>query len=544
MQNVRRFVVKKGDEARQELLEGVYFGADAVRRTLGPYGRNSVSGVRGGTPHITNDGVSILKELWIPDEIRMLGLRVAREAALKLNEICGDGTTSAMFLTYAILLGATKRLGYTIVDPANGNYVRGEAIGAPSPMEIKRAIDAEALIVIDALKAMAKPVADKEELIGAVRVATEDQALAEMIGNMQWELGPDGTILVEDSNEPNDQIERVNGIRFDNGFPTSRVINNQEKQTLELEDVHVIYTNAIVHSIADFRGMDSTSTAGVINTIIANVQKNGRPKNIVIIATKFDQLAMQEIAENMQRGIMICPINAPYVNRTEVFKDLAAVLGGTFVDVENNGRLSDMTLSDVGFATRVQASRWNAIFAGVTDEKAKNRIEQRIALIKKELKGEQSVFAQNMLNARIAQLQNGLALMKVGALTEAEQQRKRDKVDDAVASARSALQEGLVPGAGEALKAIAGKLPEDSILRKPLCAISEQIQANAGQEFAIEPWVKDPVKVLRYVVEKAASIAGNIITAEIAIDHENPKPKYFVEDPHIAATSGNDGTSE
>ncbi len=545
MQNVRRFVVKKGFDARQELLEGVYFGSDAVRRTLGPYGRNWISGVRGGTPHITNDGVSILKELWHPDEIRMLGLRTMREAAMKLNEICGDGTTSAAVLTYEILFEGAKKVGFKLIDPATEKEVNSAVIGGPSVMEIKRQIETEAKDVIEKLKAMAKPVESKEELIGAVRVSVEDEKLAEMIGGMQWDLGAEGTILVEDSNEPEVSIERINGIRFDNGFPTSAMINNIEKQTLELTDVHVILTNHVVHAISDFSSNADKGGAGVINQILANCAANGKAREIVIVATKFDQLAMSEIARYLSENkIKICPINAPYVNQGQIFKDLAALLGGTFIDKEQGRSLRDASMADVGFATKVQASRWNAIFGGRGDDAAKNRITQRIEILEKEIKGEASPFAKKMLESRIAQLRNGLALMKVGALSETDQKRLQDKIDDAVASARSSLQEGLVPGAGVALKSISEGMPEGSILKRPLASIYEHIMDNAGAPFEVEEWVKDPVKVVRMVVEKAASVAGNLVTAEGAIDHENPKTKYISVDQENAMSGGADGTSE
>lgn len=526
-------MVKTGDDAREQLLEGVFFGADAVRRTLGPKGRNAVSGIRGGTPHITNDGVSILKELWIEDEIKMLGLRTARESALQLNDKCGDGTTSAMVLTFNTLLEFAKRIGYTVVNPATSKYVKGTMIGAPSVMDIKRQIENESVLVIERLRKMAKPVASREELIGAVRVSVEDENLADLIGGMQYDLGPEGTILVEDSNEPDVEMERINGIRFDNGFPTSSVINNQERQTLELENVHVIFTNGIVGSIADFKGRHNSDDAGILSTLMNNLVKQGKPAKVVIVARKFDQLAMQEISMQLQMSVQnknaleIFPINAPYINQTQIFKDMAAILGGTFINVEEGRDLRDMILSDVGFATKVQASRWNAIFAGTVDEKAKNRIEERVKALHKEMKGETSDFARKMLEGRIAQLTNGFALMKVGAKSQAEQKRRRDKIDDAVASARAALQEGLVAGAGLALMEAAEVLPDDAILKTPLRSIYDQIQRNAGTAFDIEPWVKDPVKVLCMVVEKSSEIAGNLGTAEIAIDHENLKPRKY-----------------
>lgn len=536
-------MVKKGDEARAELLAGVHYGADAVARTLGPYGRNWISGIRGGTPHITNDGVSILKELWLPNEIQMLGLRTMREAALKLNELCGDGTSSAAVMTYAIVYEGMKRLGVKITDPASGKYEQTTLIGAPSVMDLKRQIDREAGLVIEALKKMAKPVESEEELVGAVRVSVEDEELAHLIGAMQWQLGPSGTILVEDTNEPTDSIERINGIRFDNGFPTSEFVNNFEKGLLELDEVPVIMTNATIGSISDFRGeSQDKKEVGVISAIVQNLKTAGKKTQIVVIARKFDQLFMAEVAQNMKNGIIIIPINAPYVNQTQIFKDLAALLGGTFADVAERGRsLRDLTLSDIGFATKVQASRWNAIFAGVNDEKAQNRINARIEVLIKELKGEASPFARKMLEDRIASLTTGIGTMKVGALSETEQKRKRDKVDDAVASARSSLQEGLVPGAGMAFMRAAAVLPADALLRGPLEAIYKRVQENAGGYLMIEDWVKDPVKVCRLVVEKAASVAGDLLTAEGAIDHEHPKPQWVRQEP-MSEDLGPDGT--
>lgn len=532
MQNVRRFVTKVGLDARSDLLAGARYAADAVGRTLGPNGRNWITGVRGGTPHITNDGVSILRELWHPNEIVMLGVRAVREAALKLNEICGDGTTSATVMTYEILRVANMRLGYNIdiEDPASKKMTHATMVGAPNVMDLKRQIDSEAIIVIEALKKMAEPVKNLKEFIGAVRVAVEDPKLAEMIATMQWDLGPQGTILVEDSNERDDEMVKINGIRYDSGFTTSRIINNQEKQSLELEEVSVIMTNATVHALSDFAGRIGNGDGGVIDAVMKNCVANGRSRKLVIIASKFDQVAMKEIEMNFEKGTEIYPIHAPYFNRNQIFKDIAAVLGGTFVDIESGHNLRNMTLSDVGFASKVEATRWNAVFAGITDEKSENRIKQQVTLLEKELRGEKSVFAQDHLTSRISQLKGGIGLLKVGALSEADQKRKHDKIDDAVASARSALQEGLVPGAGLALKMIAEEvLPEDAVLREPLASIHQYIVANSGTEFTIEPWVKDPVKVVRLVVEKAASIAGNIVTAEGAIDHENPKPRYVEE---------------
>ncbi len=206
--------------------------------------------------------------------------------------------------------------------------------------------------------------------------------------------------------------------------------------------------------------------------------------------------------------------------------------------------MRDATMADVGYATKVQASRWNAIFAGESNDAAKNRIQQRVDVLTKELKGEKSPFAAKMLEGRIAQLKSGLGLMKVGALSETDQQRLQDKIDDAVASARSSLQEGLVPGAGMALKAISEEMPDTAILKRPLASIYKHIMDNAGGEFAVEPWVKDPLKVVRMVVEKAASIAGNLVTAEGAIDHENPKTKYIEMGTQDASEGGADGANE
>jgi chaperonin GroEL len=525
MQNVRRFVVKKGDEARQELLAGVSFAADAVRRTLGPHGRNSVSGIRGGTPHITNDGVSILKELWLPNEIQRLGMRTAREAALLMERV-GDGTTSVMVLTYAILIEATKRMGYTLVDPATGKLQKGVMAGAPAPMEIKRQIQNEALQVIEELKRQAVPVESEKDLIEAVRVSVEDEEIATMIGQLQWQIGKDGVIVVEDTNDEKDEVRAIPGIRYDNGFPDSRVINNMAKESLELVNIPVIITNAVIETLADFKKQFAEdNNAGIIDDIGRKQKANGEQIEMVVIATKFTQRAMLEIANNGKNGWRIFPVHAPFTKQRDILKDLAALLGGTFVDVSENGKLSDMQLSDVAFASKVEVDRWNSVFAREKDEAQAKRVNDRVLDLKLQLDGEHGEFAQKLLKTEIAQLTGGIGLIKVGAPTQTEQKRKKDKVVDGVAAAHSALQEGVVPGAGLALTEAALVLAEGAILKEPLHAIYKQIQANAGHGFAIESWVRDPLLIVRNVVEKAAEIAGNMVTTEIAIDHEDP-PKW------------------
>jgi chaperonin GroEL len=490
-------LVKIGTEARNELMVGANFLADAVKRTLGPFGQNFFleKGDR-----VTNDGVSIAQEIELKDEIQQRGVYALRKASIKTNDEAGDGTTSAIVLAQAILKDAVRNLG----DDQKG------IAGKKTPSEVIKQIETERLEIEEKLNKMAKPIKTVEQLVESARVSVENDELAKLIGETQWELGKDGIIIAEETAEETSSIEKIHGIRIDNGFGTSHIINNQEKQLLEVKDARVIMTN---HTLGNLKPVEN-----VINQLL----KTGTT-NIIIVARAFTNEAIAICLENIKQGnLKIFPINAPYTNQSEIMKDMAATLGGTFYDAESSS-LEDMQLSDVGFASKLIARRYDAIFTG------KNNTDKRIEELKEQLKGSQSDFEKKQLQERIAQMTNGFAIIKVGANSETERKYKFDKVTDGVNAVRYALKEGVVDGAGLAFKQISEALPDTYLLKRPLLSIYEQIMFSAPKEFIIADWVKDPVFVLKTILKHACSVAGTLATVAGVTATEKIKPRYVEE---------------
>lgn len=495
-------VVKTGIEARNKIVKGANFVADAVKSTLGPFGMNAAI-EKGG--RITNDGVSIAREISLKDELEDRGVAIIREAAVKSNDEAGDGTTSAMTLAQAILKEALKYL-------PNEKTV----IGKKRPIEIVNQLHKEKDEVIEMLKGMSEIVTSKEQLIQSAKVSVEDNELAEIIGSTQWDLGKDGYIICEETSEKKCSVQRISGVRIDNGFASSLVQNNQEKQSLEIENVHVILTS---HTV--------TRPEKQLLPIVQQLANAGKNK-LAIIARAFSKEAISFCMENMRAGFEIYPINAPYTDHIEIFKDLQAVLNARYINDED-GELEDMNLSDVGFARHIISRRFDSIFTGEDNEVIRTRTENRLVDLRKRLEGEVSEFEKKNLTQRIAQLSNGLAILKVGARSDVERKYRKDKADDAVNAVRAVLEEGTVPGAGLAFKTISDKLPDTYLLKTPLLSIYNQIKSTAPQDFVIEDWVKDPVKVLRIALSNAVSVAGTLSTINIAIAQERPKPRLVEE---------------
>lgn len=494
-------IVQVGVEARNNLIKGANYLADAVRSTLGPYGANAA--IEKGN-RITNDGVTIAREISVKKEIENRGICILREAAIKTNDEAGDGTTTAITLAQAILKEAVNRL------PSGKNIIGGQ-----TPAEIIRVIEKERKEVTDKLTSMAIKINSKEELIKSALVSVENEELATLIGEAQWDLGPDGMLIAEETAERESSVEKVFGVRIDNGFGTSVAINNVEKQSLEVNDVRVILTN---YTLQDLKPLVP---------ILEQLSKIGVNK-VAIIARAFTETAIRDCMENTKRGYNLFPINAPYTDQNEVMKDLSIVLGGTYINSEERS-LDSMQLSDVGLAERIVAKRYSAVLTGKNDESAKKRVENRVEEISRAIKGSFSEFEKRQLRERMAQLTSGFAIVKVGATSEVERKYKKDKCDDAVNAVRAALQEGVVKGAGLAFKEISDGLADTYILKKPLCAIYEQIMSTAPTSFVVEDWVRDPVKVLRIALEKACSVSGTFATTLIAIAAEAPKPRLVQE---------------
>ncbi len=501
---MKKKIFVSGPEARKKVKAGVDRLADAVKLTLGPYGRNFASGVRGGPITISNDGVSLAKEIEGRDEFEEIGVRAVREAATKTNDIAGDGTTSAVVLTQAIFSALDE-------DP---ELMRSKR----SPAETKLKLEEESKLVLEKLAAMAEPVETEEDLIKIVQVSVEDPDLAKLIGGAQWQVGKDGTLLAEEHNDTETKVEFINGVRIDNGFGTSRFVNNPEKGLLELVDHHVLVTN---------HNFNTAKKIGDLKPIFDQLGTMGT-KGVVIIGRAFDETAIGLCVKNIQAGFNLYAINAPYENQDEVMEDLAATIGAKYIKA-NERNLDSLQTSDFGLSPKIVASRYEGIVTGRPsgeDARIDGLVAKRVTDIEEKLKGQVSPFERRQLEARLSQLRGGTALIKVGAETEQERKYKKDKVDDAINTSKAAIREGVVPGAGMALKAIADELPEGSLLAEPLRAPYKQIMANAGHEFAIPEWVKDPLKVVRVGFQKALSIASSLSTTEILVNHKEDKPMW------------------
>lgn len=501
-------IISYGPKAREELVKGADFLADAVVRTLGPFGENFY--VDKGN-RITNDGVTVAREIAIStktvmqdgkpgNEMNNRGATALREAAIKTNDIAGDGTTTAILLAQAIY----KRL--------SGLLSKEGVIGTKKPAELLKQIETERKEITEKLIALSTPITTVEQLIESATVSTEDKELGALIGQAQWDLGPDGFLLVEETAERDSSIEKVKGIRIDNGFGTSQVINNHEKQTLEVEDAGIILTSHSIKSLTDWQSLMK---------LFEPAFKAGNTQ-LVVVARAWTDETVNYCLQNINKGALkIYPLSAPYINMTERMKDLAAVTGATFYDSENSS-LEDMYTSGIGKVQKVVAKRMEAILTGKDDEKTSLSVQNRVETLQKELDGEVSEFAKKQLSERIAQLQNGFAIVKVGSPSDMERKRLFDKAEDSVNAVRAALQEGVVPGAGQAYKTIADTLPDESLLKRPLMSLNEQIMSSAPADFVVEAWVNDPTKVLRVALEQACVAASSFATAGGVITDAKP----------------------
>jgi len=483
-----------GTDARAKVTAGIDKGANAVKHTFGPFGTN---GLLEKGNRITNDGITILREITLDDEVEDRALSKLKDGVAKSNDVVGDASTTFCILVQAVLKESNRLLG-------NGKSIGGKMTTG----QFLRKLKAESAEVVEKLKEAATPITSKEQLINSAIVSVEDDTLGELIGSMQWELGPDGYILAEEVPETTTTIERVSGVKIDNGIAASFLINNQEKQMLEISDARTILTSHTLQSLEPLKD--------ILDALLKQ-----KVRHVAVFARGWSEQAIADCAANAKNGYFVYPLNAAYTNSKEVMIDLASVLGGTFLDHEQY-ELEDAQLSDVGFASKIRARLYDAVITGKEDP------ANRIATLKEQLSGSVSDFEKKMLTSRIAQLEHGFAVVQVGAENETERKRVFDKVEDAVNATRAALQEGTVKGGGLAFKEIAETLPDDYILKRPLSAAHEQLFVNAPDDFVIEDWVRDPLEVLRIALEQAVSLAGDLATVYTVITTKKDRYNAYV----------------
>lgn len=493
-------VIKTGVEARDALIKGANFMADAVKSTLGPYGANAA--LEKGDK-ITNDGKTIAQEFCSKDEIENRGINILRQAATRTDDRVGDGTTTAITLAQAILKSAVRMLPKDKL-----------AIGKMTGIEVINKIDAEFKLVSAIMKEMAKPIETKEQLVNVATVSVEDKDLGKLIGESQFELGPNGYLIAEEANQPDHSIKLVKGIRIDNGFSTNLIAFDPATQSLVTQKTKTLLTNNVIDNLDPL--------APLIKQLWSM-----KCTNLVIVARGFSSVAIKQCLDYLNSGFTLYPINAPYTDQNEIMEDLAALLGGRYINTERTD-LAEVMVSDIGFAEHIVARRWDSIFTGSDDAESKSRLEKRVADLNKAHAASESDFEKKHILGRIAQLECGFGIVKIGGPI-AKRKYLMDKAVDAVNSVRNAYQEGVIPGAGIGLVQISDQLPSDSILKPALRAVHEQIILSAPKDFVVPAWVVDSVKVIRIALEEACAVAGVFSTTLIATAQEFPKPKYMQE---------------
>ncbi len=518
-------------DVRNALKRGVDIVAGAVKVTLGPKGRNVALSKSWGGPTITNDGVSIAKEIELKDKFENMGAAIVKEVATKTNDKAGDGTTTAVILTQAIIHEGLKRT----------------ALGANSMM-VRRGIEAAAKDAVEELKKMAKPIKGKSDIRQVATISAESAELGETIADTVEKVGKDGVVTVEESQALGIESDYVEGMEFDKGYVSAYLVTNAERMEAEAKDAPILVTDKKISTIKE------------ILPLLEKVAQSGK-KDLVIIADDVDGEALTTIILNKLRGAFnVLAVKAPgYGDRKkEMLADIATTIGATVITDDLGLALEKAELSHLGRANRVVATKESTTIVG--GKGAKKEIDARVAQLKKQVEASDSKFDKEKLEERIAKLSGGVAVIRVGAATETEMKYLKDKIEDAVNATKAAIAEGIVPGGGAALAKVADKLSKKvnnashdeysvgyRILLSALSAPLLQIVQNAGREDAAvilrdvvraggshgfnaaadsndvaivdmyEAGIIDPVKVTRSGVENAASAAAVLLTTEAAV---------------------------
>jgi chaperonin GroEL len=526
------------DEAREGLKRGIDKVANAVKITIGPRGRNVVIDKGWGSPTITNDGVSIAKEISLSDKIENMGAEIVKEVANKTNELAGDGTTTATVLTQAMVAEGFRRT----------------AMGV-NAMGVKAGIEAATAAVVDALKAMAKPVKSAEERVNVATISAENAEFGQIIADAIEKVGKDGVVTVEESQGFGVESEVVEGMQFDKGFVSPYFVTNAERMEASYNDPYILITDKKISSVKE------------ILPVLEALAQMGK-KELVILSEDVDGEALSTLIVNKLRGTFnTLAIKAPGFGdkRKEMLEDIAILTGGKVVSEEVGIKLESATVDMLGRARRVVSTKDNTT---IVDGKGKaDAIKARVALIRKSIEMSDSKYDKEKLQERLGKLSGGVAVIRVGAATETEMKYKKLKVEDAVQATKAAMEEGIVPGGGSALIHAATAVGKKSIkapskdiekefqvgvevVLSTLSAPLKQIAINAGKDDGavivekvrelggtagydagadevvkdlLSRGIIDPVKVTRAGLQHAASAASVLLTTEIAIADEPKK---------------------
>jgi len=521
--------IKIGIEARKKIKVGIDKVADTVKATLGPKGRNVILDKGFGSPVITNDGVSIAKEIELEDKLENIGAQLVKEAASKTNDVAGDGTTTSTVITQALV-----REGLKFVETGI------------SPIGIRQGMESAKKDIIKILKKNSKQISSKEEITQVATISAENKEMGAMIAEVMEEVGKDGVITVEESQTFGFSKEIVEGMNFDKGYISPYMISNVEDQTSELKDPYILITDKKISAIAD------------ILPILEKIAQQGK-KELVIIAEDVDGEALATLVVNKLRGVLnVLAIKAPEFgdSKKQILEDIAILTGGQVISGEKGMELKTAEISALGKAQKIISTKDDTTIVGGAGKK--KNIEIQVNQIKTQIEKVESDYDKEKLKKRMAKLSGGVAVIRVGAATETELTYIKHKMEDALAATRAAVEEGIVAGGGVALaKAVqelqledqkkgaheyqagyeallqalheplkqivinAGKKSADVVLEKIITGKETNSGYDASQDKYINDMLKagiiDPLKVTRTALENAVSIAAMLLTTEAVV---------------------------
>ena len=533
--------IKYGAEARKALENGVNILADTVKITLGPKGRNVVLGRKFGAPLITNDGVTIAKEIELEDASENLGAQIIKEVSTKTNDVAGDGTTTAAVLAQAIINEGSK------------NVVAGA-----NPIILKKGIAKAVDTCVDELKKISKPISDKNSIAQVASISAGDESIGELISLAMEKVGNDGVITIEESKTMKTELKVVEGMQFDRGYASAYMATDLDKMVAELDNPYILITDKKISSIQE------------ILPVLEQIVKTGR--KLLIIADDIEGEALATLVLNKLRGAFTCvAVKAPGFGdrRKAMLEDIAILTNGTVISSELGYDIKDATLDMLGSAKQVKVDKDNTTI--VEGAGSKEAIAQRVNQIKTQLAETTSEYDKEKLQERLAKLAGGVAVIQVGAATEVEMKERKLRIEDALNATRAAVEEGIVPGGGVALLAtvpavekVVKSLEGDErtgakIVLAALQAPIKQIAVNAGVDGSvviyellksknpnrgydalnnkyvdmIEAGILDPTKVTRSALQNAASVAATMLTTEsIVVDLPEPPAPQMPADPN------------
>ena len=532
--------IKYGIEAREALLAGVDKLADVVRVTLGPKGRNVVLEKSYGAPTITNDGVTIAKEIELEDGFENMGAQLIREVASKTNDVAGDGTTTATVLAQAMVHEGMKNL----------------AAGA-NPIILRRGMQKATDAAVKALVDMSKPVSGRKQIARVAAVSSGDDEVGEMVANAMEKVSKDGVITIEESKTMQTELDTVEGMEFDRGYISAYMCTDTEKMEARLEDPYILIVDKKISNIQD------------LLPVLEQIVKSGA--QLLIIAEDVEGEALTTLIVNKLRGTFnVVAVKSPGYGdrRKDMLKDIAVLTGGVVVSDELGIDLKDVTMDQLGRAKSVKVTKENTVI--VDGEGDKKAIADRVAQIRNQIQDTKSDFDREKLQERLAKLAGGVAVIRVGAPTETEMKDKKYRMEDALNATRAAVEEGIVAGGGSSYVHAAEKLNElvsglkgdektgAEIVQKALEAPLYRIAVNAGKEGAVivdnvkqakngegynaltdeyvnlvDAGILDPVKVSRSALQNANSIAATLLTTESAVS--------IIKEKEPAAPQGGQG---